>query len=427
VLSKLLDWAAASLEKSLNQPHLPHAIIALNATEMNVDQREWDVDAATNSLLNESAGAITRDPRYKEFADHWRSKGKTIRSTRDLLECYYASVRVVRIPTKGRYMLIDQQVSKLYHEISSSCEQAYYAKRKARMLSNSEELNVYLQSAFDHFSQDLDTPFNFMEVAFRNNPIPLDFGGNILKLAVAVRDSGPFQHGPHIFFKVGNMVASAIMLDCVRHDLKGAAEQLLEKYYMEYCDTALQDFCALFWPCSYENNKHDRCQNVMEGHSKGHQNANGKIIGSGRYESSFTWETFGSHWLKRLQKNVKVIQRELEESLFDKQKALEKSLAPAIHLNHMRNFYREIGGAEKFISHSVCLCCLSEPPAHPLPCGHVLCTPCVKEYGRSSGLNEVELIECPLHRHERSLTSSLGWKIKFKPDMAGVRILSLDG
>ena len=91
------------------------------------------------------------------------------------------------------------------------------------MLSNSEELNVYLQSAFDHFSQDLNTPFNFMDVAFRINPIPQDFGGNILKLAVAIMKSKRFTDPRIIFEKLSFMVASCILLDCERQGLKGTS------------------------------------------------------------------------------------------------------------------------------------------------------------------------------------------------------------
>jgi hypothetical protein len=221
VLNKLLGWASSSMEKSLNQPTLPHAIIALNATDTGIDNREWDVDFASNMLMTTIAGAINRDPKYKEYADYWTSRGKVIRTMKDLLECYYSSVRVVRIPKKGRYMLIDEQISKLHQEITLSCNQSFYTKRRARMLSNSDELHVYLQSAFDHFSQNLDTPFNFVEVAFKNNPIPLDLGGNILKLAVAVNESGVCDGGPNIFRELSSMVASCIVLDCNRQNLKG--------------------------------------------------------------------------------------------------------------------------------------------------------------------------------------------------------------
>jgi len=89
------------------------------------------------------------------------------------------------------------------------------------MLSNSADLNIYLQHAFDHFSQDLETPFNFMDVAFRINPIPLDFGGNILKLAVAVSKHKPFTDPRKMFKEISYMVASCIMLDCERGGYQG--------------------------------------------------------------------------------------------------------------------------------------------------------------------------------------------------------------
>lgn len=213
------------MEKSVNQPTLPHAIIALNSTDMSVDKNEWDCNVATEKLLSTVSGAFLRDAQYKEYADLWTNKGKVIRSMKDLLECYYASVRVVRIPKKGRYMLMDSQVTKLHEEILTSCNLSYASKRQARMLSNSDELNVYLQSAFDHFSQNLDAPFNFIEVAWKNNPIPNDFGGNILKLAVAIQKASRFHSYIKIFQELSTMVATCIVLDCARHGLRGKSCQ----------------------------------------------------------------------------------------------------------------------------------------------------------------------------------------------------------
>jgi len=88
------------------------------------------------------------------------------------------------------------------------------------MLSDAETLNIYLQSAFDHFSQDLDTPFNFMDVSFKINPIPLDFGGNILKLALVMR--ARYDNARKLFEELSIMVASCILLDCVRQNFKGS-------------------------------------------------------------------------------------------------------------------------------------------------------------------------------------------------------------
>lgn len=169
--------------------------------------------------MSNVAGAIDRDPAYSELRDHWVGRGRRIRTMKDLLECYYSSITVVRIPGEGRYMMIDDQVKKLREVINRRSVESFNAKRRSRMLSNSENLNVYLQCAFDHFSQDLHTPFNFMDISFKINPIPLDFGGNILKLAVAM--IAQFDDPKRMFKELSNMVASCILLDCVRQDLKG--------------------------------------------------------------------------------------------------------------------------------------------------------------------------------------------------------------
>jgi hypothetical protein len=64
---------------------------------------------------------------------------KKISNTRELLGSYYSSVTVVRIPTKGRYMLIDEQIGKLQEVIASKCAVAH-AQKKIRMLLNAERL-----------------------------------------------------------------------------------------------------------------------------------------------------------------------------------------------------------------------------------------------------------------------------------------------
>lgn len=174
--------------------------------------------------MSDIEGAISRVPRFREYALLWQEAGRTIRTTKDLLECYYSSVTVVRIPTHGRYMLINEQVGKLHSEIRKCCQIAHFTKKRVRMLSNDETLQVYLQSAFDHFSQNLNVPFDFVKEAVKNNPIPRDFGGNILKLAIAVRDHNRFMNkldGPKIFQELSRMVASCLMLNSARQSLLG--------------------------------------------------------------------------------------------------------------------------------------------------------------------------------------------------------------
>ena len=217
VLTKLIGWASASFEKSLGQPALPHIIIVLNATDLAIDAGQWDVKEATKKFLFDVKSSIEKIPALQAELDKWHTNRRPIKTTKDLLECYYSSITVVRIPVKRRYMLIDEQVKKLHTEIVVKCGQSYYVKNKVRMLSNSEDLQLYLQLAFDHFSQDLNKPFNFVEVALKINPIPSDLSGNILKLAVAIKDHEPLWEVSEIFDHLSLMVASCIMLDIHRH------------------------------------------------------------------------------------------------------------------------------------------------------------------------------------------------------------------
>jgi hypothetical protein len=431
VLEKLLDWASASIEKSLNQPALPHMIIALNASDLSLDERQWGVEEATRCLLSDIEGAIHRVPRFQEYAKLWRDAGRVINTTRDLLECYYSSITVVRIPSQGRYMLMNEQISKLHFEIKKCCQVSYWTKKRVRMLSSDEKLQVFLQSAFDHFSQNLNSPFDFVKEAVKNNPIPRDFGGNILKLAIAVRDHNCFvdpHDGQNIWLALSQMVASCLMLNSARQSLLGSIIQLLDDVYADLCDEALESFCNMYWPCSFSN-EHGRCVNMKSGHNpKGHQNRAGKIIAAGDYKSKFDFHTYADVWISNISHYLEKIQKEVYAASIHDDSLTEPEAAARVHCKTMNDFYRNVGdNVFQFVSHTTCFSCLRELPEHPLPCGHVLCTPCVKSYGRQVEKSVFQLGFCPLHVAETEFVAEFPWRVKIKPLHAGTRILSLDG
>ena len=103
----------------------------------------------------------------------------------------------------------------------------------------------------------------------------------------------------------------------------------------------------------------------------------------------------------------------------------DRILAYDLHKKCMGLFFRSYNGynASKFISLTTCYCCLMEVPEHPLQCGHVLCTGCIKAYGHQHDSHSMLMDYCPLHWNQRIDKS---WIIYFKPDYAGVRILTLD-
>lgn len=133
VLKQLVSWASISFDKSLNQPSLPHVIIVLNATEPGINDSQWDTETATEALLGNYKDSIHQVPALVEVLTQLQGKGKTIETTKELLEYYYSSVSVIRIPHKSQYGRIDHQVEKLYGLIRSNCTQSFKHKERIRM------------------------------------------------------------------------------------------------------------------------------------------------------------------------------------------------------------------------------------------------------------------------------------------------------
>ena len=224
VFEKLVNWAAAALEKSSNQPVLPHAIIVFNMSENNIDSGLWDIKTATDELLDSLPETISQNATFKKCTLFWKERSRNIKTAEELLLSYYSSIRVVRVPTNGRPNLINEQIVKLYDGIRTACDLSLERKLALRMLLDADELQPYLQYAFDHFACYLDTPFDFVKASFTNSPIPLDFGGNILKLAISFMEALPNRvDGPIIFKELSTMVASCIMLDSARHKTIGCS------------------------------------------------------------------------------------------------------------------------------------------------------------------------------------------------------------
>lgn len=427
-IEQLVSWAAAALETSSNQPVLPHAVIVLNAYDNASDPNLWDVNESTVDLMERVSRAVHKNHNMRKFAEFWRERGKCIESVQMLLHSYYSSIRVVRVPERGRPKLINEQVTKLYDEIRDACESSLYSKHKLRMLLNADELQPYLQYAFDHFSRNLEHPFDFVQASLANNPMPSNFGGNILKLAIDIMDHWrDTLDGPSIFKELSFMVASCIMLDSARHRTLGPAERVLGAY-VHFCNDALEVFCNRHWPCEYvHEDTQGRCVNVRAGHqSKGHQLSNGRVTGVGAYESDFTPEKYRDIFQYCVLRSLKdLLMRLGEDTKNDLRHELQK--AGEIHCEKvLHHFYRHLHGATNFISHTACFCCLVAPPEHALPCGHVLCTPCVQAFGSARGQCYIEMSYCPLHKHDTDGSFPTGWLITVKPYGAGVRVACLD-
>lgn len=298
------------------------------------------------------------------------------------------------------------------------------------MLTNADELNVYLQSGFDHFTKHLNVPFNFMQVSLRYNAIPNDFGGHILQLCTTISSQQPKQPGraAWLFEKLSVMLASCVLLDCARFR-KGRVEELFTSYE-KFFDYALGEFTEMHWPCSYiSSDGSRRCMLVKARHEpKGHQDEKG-IIAAGDYQAGFDM-SYLPQWKLQLRSSIGSCSRDFQYELEqmsredDVQAIPEEKIALDLHLEYMNHFYETVGPASAICSHATCFCCLMDVPEHPLPCGHVLCSACIKAYGKP-GKSAVSMVYCPLHKETTRWAKPAS--IKFKPAGAGVRVLCLDG
>ncbi len=230
VLPKLVEWAYASIDKSLNQPSLPHLVIVLNATENDIEETQWDLGVATEKLMEAYTDSFRRIPKLQDIVAGLWTIGKRISSTKELLEYYYSSITIVRIPTKGRYMQIDEQIGKLYGVIQEKCALSFRHKKRIRMLLNAERLQQYVNSAYDHFSRHLDEPFDFVKEALRHNPLPQDFRGHLLNVMLSLyHEPGSLRRRQPALDRLlflSRPIASWVMLASAREGFQGMYQDI---------------------------------------------------------------------------------------------------------------------------------------------------------------------------------------------------------
>jgi hypothetical protein len=221
-LQRLIEWASIAIEKSSNQPMLPFAVIVINAADNRTDERFLDVAFATTALLDDLEEAVHKNYVFRKAAQFWAENGRHIFKTKDLLLAYYSDVRIVLVPDKGRPSLVHRQYRALRKEIETAVKWSKHKRQHAHMLFNSHQLNTYLQMAYEHFSNTLDDPFDFIKAsaAFNeprqgNNPVV-----HLIKACVAL---WPQHSCRRLLYDLAPLVASSIALDVFRKGLPGTS------------------------------------------------------------------------------------------------------------------------------------------------------------------------------------------------------------
>jgi hypothetical protein len=213
----LLEWANANYPKATNLPSKPHAVIALNKSDHMTPDDQWSSINATANLLKSTTAQINKNSTFRRYADKWKSYQSRVRDMEDLLKCYYSTVHVVRLPDKSRFQRMHDQREELYSVIINCCKDSHETKMERNMLPDVDEFGLYLSLAFDHFSESLDEPFDFVAASLKYQPVPDSMQDNMKRFVFAIGETqGMRGRISELFTMLTPMIASCLMLDSAR-------------------------------------------------------------------------------------------------------------------------------------------------------------------------------------------------------------------
>lgn len=190
------------------------------------------------------------------------------------------------------------------------------------------------------------------------------------------------------------------------------------------CQGAIEGYLDTGLRCNYSNSVSAvRCVNTKEGHAKGHQAEDGSLLEAGDFQR-------GSFDFTEFQNQVTIHIANFLQELNKLESNQRRKVAHAQHRSTLQSSMAWIKTSESIsTSTKTCFGCLLTAPGYGLPCGHMLCELCIKNFDQS---DENEAYPSLFAHHDCLLcsqNSSPKWPIKFRilPPLSGLRILSLDG
>jgi hypothetical protein len=182
IVEKLFSWVDSNYSASINLPSKPHAVIVLNESSSSTPNDQWSRHRATEDFFKSMNPKIMKNKTFEGYVAKWAKINVPITSMEELFECYYSSMHVVRIPDKSRYQLLHDQRDALSEAIFKCYQTFYHKKEKRKMLPDVDQFQLYLSLAFDHFSNSLDTPFDYVKASLQHRPPPENLADNVLLL-----------------------------------------------------------------------------------------------------------------------------------------------------------------------------------------------------------------------------------------------------
>lgn len=368
---------------------------------------------------------------------------------RELFARSFSSVHVHYVPlygykTLGTSNIIMQQISRLAQRIQDDSARVQARRAEAWTRFDTRQLSLVVECAFTHLAKGAKEPFDFSK--FRRRLLIPDtaeahiseFLGHCLGDDVQRLDCTAAVLGSSILRR--NLYTGG-------HGALLAPGTIFNEEMRGICTRAITDFldhnlqCAFIDPSSSE-----KCVNSRIGHAAGHQSKAGKLLGPGAFDHvGFDSDRF----ISIVQKAIEYFMRTVDDKLKTPAGRREwRCLAAKEHrqsvslLRLLEGFpddrLRHVGGPGQpeglwrdVSCTNLCYGCLFGRPEYALPCQHVLCVTCLEDFDETDPNQRYpgtfvhnECIICAA-----SAATSEGWphKAHVRPDLAGLRVLSLDG
>ncbi|KAI8712039.1 RING-type domain-containing protein [Fusarium sp. LHS14.1] len=392
---QLVEWGHSAMMHSYNKPILPTAIIAFINRDDRLGPWKYDLGTARTSFFEmPSLQRISENKELQPYIQYRKTNGKIINSAEELLDCYYSSVSVMHFPNGNHPTTMHQQIQELYGIINALSLKKKTTLDWKRWNWNAATFPLFIRKAFAHFASKYETPFNFSDAWVDVQNFSLGFDRAIFNLARMARGRRDMSDaGIGLWEDMSGFVASCLFLRYARE--KMTDHRVPEMMSMRF-EEITEQYWTKLWPCSYRIKIPEGYQQCVNGPCGHPHHQGGKAIKRGDHSASHSHEVLRKRF-RFLVENAFLLKRARLSFFSDVHGRLEEEFAT--HLEETRNFYKRIGGTDKFVSHLPCLVCLDGVPEHSLPCGHVICRECANAIGDATAGGFVTLARCPIQNH----------------------------
>ncbi|KAK6362932.1 hypothetical protein TWF730_000383 [Orbilia blumenaviensis] len=480
----LMDWSTTGAQHAINQATLPALILVVNnGTE---GRKEWVAEDGQVMFAQdflEEMRSLFETPGLEGLAKKYGitvDDSPEVNPLKQLFLKSYSSVHFHFVPRKGVGTLgtpdiIYNQIVKLKQTIETESKRVQETRKKSWTKFNGIQLISIVDHAFYHIIQNPEKPFDFgfcRQFTMQSAHTPFTRFLQVCFDRTAANDDRS-----RVFEPITGFLASAIVRNAQQNKNQVVVDlHVFHNRIETLCKTAVSEFLENYVTCSYVH-REDRprsrswtCSNTRSGHTKGHQNGLGFFSADGDYEDGITKIYSEDKLVTSIKTRIDELlgEAKLKSAGFDpyswrevveaKHKANIKTLrgigayptatvgdnsdddAELTLLKNMINTRELIPKAlvtvvkePPFLKAKFCFCCLFRTSEYRLPCQHLVCEACLKDYSSTILSREpkcsVVLEECMICGDNARLNNDHIWPfvVPILPELTNPRVLSLDG